>query len=162
MALLITPPVSRRSSSNQIVGLAARTTNAAESNPATARIPKLWGQFMAEDWSNRLEQLGATGPTVAVYSAYESDHTGSYQLLVGRELRTSTRLPKPLEQVAPDAGSYLVFRCSGPLPQAVIDGWQAVWAHFDRKTPPARAYTFDFEIYDGSGAVEIWVAVRNP
>ena len=154
-------PTSRQSPSKRVVGLATRTSNAAEINPATARIPQLWGTFMAEGWFDRLEKMGATGPAVAVYSAYDSDHTGNYQVLVGRELRDSKKLPKPLEQVVAGPGSYLVFRSLGSMPQAVIDGWQTVWAYFDREAQPERAYTFDFEIYDGSDAVDIWIAVRR-
>ena len=51
-----------------------------------------------------------------------------------------------------------MFRCVGPLPQAVIDGWRDVWAYFAGRAP-ARAYTYDLEIYAEAGAVEIWVAV---
>lgn len=114
---------------------------------------------MTDDWSSRLEELGASGPTVAVYSGYESDHTGSYQVLVGREVPTTARLPTTVERVAVPAGSYLVFRCPGPLPQAVIEGWQAVWAFFDRRDGPPRAYTCDFEVY--TDAVDIWVSIRE-
>jgi predicted transcriptional regulator YdeE len=97
---------------------------------------------------------------MAVYSDYESDLTGSYQLLIGRQIPDSQSVSVPLQLVVAPPGSYLVFRCSGPLPQAVIDGWRDVWAFFERKNAPPRAYSCDFEIYD-TGGVEIWVAVRD-
>ena len=154
-------PESRRVEPKQIVGLATRTTNAAESSPSTAKIPLLWGRFTNEHWSERLEEVGAFGPTIAVYSAYESDVSGRYQLLVGRQVRDSRPVSPPLQIVSAAHGSYLAFRCSGPLPQAVIDGWGDVWAYFARDSAPARAYTFDFEVYPDRGSVEIWVAVRE-
>jgi len=141
------------------VGLATRTTNAAESSPSTAKIPLLWGRFTIEHWSERLEEVGAFGPSLAVYSAYESDVSGSYQLLVGRQVRDSRPMSPPLQVVAAAQGSYLVFQCSGPIPQVVIDGWRDVWEYFARDDAPARAYTFDFEVYPDQGPVEIWVAV---
>jgi|SRR5882672_413624 len=151
-----------RAEPRTIVGLATRTTNAAEADPSTAKIGQLWEQFGTEGWAQRLEKVGAFGPTVAVYSAYESDGTGSYQLLVGRQVARARPVSIPLHVVAAPAGSYLAFRCSGPLPQAIIDGWREVWAHFARDTVPARAYTADFEIYpDGGGPPEIWVAVHE-
>ena len=154
-------PQGRQTAGKRIAGIATRTTNAAESNPAIARIPSLWGRFMGERWAQQLEALGGFGPTIAVYSGYESDVTGSYQLLLGRQIDTATAVG-PAEQVVVAApGSYLVFACAGPLPQAVIDGWQAVWAFFERPGAPARAYTYDFEIYPDEGPVEIWVAVEN-
>jgi len=153
-------PVSRRAEPKHIAGLATRTTNTAESSPSTAKIPLLWGQFTNEHWLERLKEVGAFGPTVAVYSAYESDVSGSYQLLVGRQVRNSRPLSPPLQIVSAPQESYLAFRCSGPLPQAVIDGWCDVWAYFARGDAPARAYSFDFEIYRDAGT-EIWVAVRE-
>lgn len=143
------------------MGLATRTTNAAESIPSAGKIPQLWGRFTTERWSERLEKVGAFGPTIAVYSAYESDAAGSYQLLVGRQVRNSQLTSPPLQIVSAPQASYLVFRCSGPLPQAVIDGWRDVWAYFARAHAPARAYTFDFETYPDSEPVEIWVAVQD-
>ncbi len=155
------PPELRRSEPRHVVGLATRTTNAAESSPASGKIPQLWGQFRNETWFDRLGQAGALGPPIAVYSAYESDVSGSYQILVGREVRTPPPLSPPLQIVSVPEARYLVFRRSGPLPQVVIDGWQEVWEYFARSEAPARAYTFDFEINLDATSVEIWVAVRD-
>lgn len=154
-------PESRRAEPKRIVGLAMRTTNTAESDLSSAKIPKLWERFGKERWAERLEEVGAFGPTTAVYSAYESDVTGSYQLLVGRQVRDSSPVSAPLQVVSTSQGSYLAFHCSGPLPQAVIAGWRDVWTYFASANAPARAYTFDFEIYPDAGPVEIWVAVRD-
>ena len=153
------PPELRRSKPRLVVGLATRTTNAAESNPASGKIPQLWGQFMNDKWFERLEQAGAVGPSIAVYSAYESDVSGSYQLLVGREVLIPPSLSPPLQIVSLPEARYLVFQRSGPLPGVVIDGWQEVWEYFAGRDTPARAYTFDFEIYPDAAGVEIWVAV---
>jgi predicted transcriptional regulator YdeE len=141
--------------------LTTRTTNAAESNPSTAKIPSLWGCFMNEAWSQRLAALGGFGPTIAVYSAYEGDVTGSYQLLLGREIPDTTVVAPPVHVISSPAASYLVFPCVGPLPHAVIDGWRQVWEYFERRDAAARAYTYDFETYQDGGPVEIWVAVRD-
>jgi len=78
--------------------------------------------------------------------------------LVGRQVSETATLVEPLQVVSAAPGSYLMFRCVGPLPQAVIDGWRDVWAYFSGRAP-ARAYTYDLEIYAEAGAVEIWVAV---
>jgi predicted transcriptional regulator YdeE len=105
--------------------------------------------------------VGAFGPTLAVYSAYESDVSGSYQVLVGRQVRNCQSVSPPLQIVSVPQASYLVFRCSGPLPQAVIDGWHDVWAYFARRNAPPRAYTFDVETYPVAEPAEIWVAVQD-
>ena len=120
-------PQRKRGKARRIAGLTIRTTNAAESDPSTARIPALWGRFMSEEWSKRLTALGGFGPTLAVYSAYESDFTGSYQLLLGRQVPDSTIVSSPVQLVSSPEGSYLVFPCVGGLPEAVVDGWRTVW-----------------------------------
>lgn len=154
-------PESRRSEAQRIIGLAIRTTNAAEADPSERKIPDLWGRFTTEQWSERLRTVGAFGPTIAVYSAYESDASGSYQLLVGRQVRSLQAVSPPLQMVTVPQAAYLVFRCAGPMPQAVIDGWRDVWAYFAREQTPQRAYTSDFELYADAQPVEIWVAVRD-
>ncbi len=62
------------------------------------------------------QEGGAFGPVFAVYSAYESDVSGSYQILIGREVAGSSRVAPPLHVVDISPGQYLVFSCSGPLP----------------------------------------------
>lgn len=150
----------RRVAAKRLAGLAIRTTNAAESDPATAKIPALWGRFMSEGWADKLERAGAFGPVAAVYSAYETDASGSYQLLVGREVPQTSPVPSGLQVVAAPLGSYVAFRFPGPIPQAVIDGWREVWAYFARPGAPARAYSVDYEFYHDGSPMEIWVAVR--
>jgi len=152
----VTAPTRRR-----ITGIATRTTNADESQPTKAQIPGLWGQFSSQNWAQRLEQGGAFGPTVAVYSAYESDVSGSYQILIGREVAQSSAGTPPLQVVDIPAGKYLVFTCSGPLPGAVIEGWRAIWAYFERPNAQRRAYTTDLEKYIEHERTEIWVAVTS-
>ena len=70
---------------------------------------------------------------------------------MGRHCSASTSPP----------GQYLVFNCSGPLPGAVIEGWRAVWAFFERPDALRRAYTADFEVYFEPERVEIWIAVHH-
>ena len=101
-----------RADAMRIVGLAVRTSNAKESNPADAKIPLLWQRFMAEQWPGQLEALGAFGPVVAVYSAYESDVGGSYQLLVGRQLQGEAVVSLPVSSVSTQGGAYLVTSSS--------------------------------------------------
>ena len=149
----------------RIAGLALRTDNAAESQAGTGKIPALWQRFRSEQWFDRLADLGAFGPPVGVYSAYESDASGPFQIIAGREVASNAAVAAPLQTVSVPAGEYLVFWSSGSLPESVIRGWQDVWAYFERpRRRPyalARAYTYDVEIYPNSESVEIWVAIED-
>jgi predicted transcriptional regulator YdeE len=154
-------PEARRGGPRRVAGLAIRTSNAAEAEASTARIPDLWHRFTNEDWFSRLEQFGAVGPILAVYYDYATDVSGPYQLLVGREVAAPTGAPAGVVEVEVPGGAYLVFRCVGQLPGAVIAGWRGVWDFFGQPNAPARAYTADLEIY-GSGpvAAELWIATQ--
>ena len=60
------------------------------------------------------------------------------------------------------AAHYAVIRAEGPLPDAVIAAWQAIWA-----SDLQRTYTGDFDVYrSGSGGapgpVDIHVAINPP
>jgi len=154
-------PKPRRAAAKRLAGLAVRTTNAAEADPGAAQIPGLWGRFMSEGWVERLERAGAFGPVAAVYSAYESDVHGGYQLLIGREIPQTSPVPSELQVVLAPPGSYVAFRFPGPIPQAVIDGWREVWAYFSRPDAPPRAYSVDYEFYTEGSPMEIWIAVRG-
>ena len=144
----------------RVAGLALRTDNATEAQPEIGKIPGLWQRFRSEDWFDRLGKLGASGPPVGVYSGYESDASGTFQILAGRELKSIAPVDRPLEMVEVPAGAYLLFRSSGALPGSVIRGWQDVWAYFERPDAPARAYTYDVEIYPDAEHVEIWIAIE--
>jgi predicted transcriptional regulator YdeE len=156
----VTPALVIQEQRRRVAGLATRTTNEDEAKPSKAKIPALWGQFVTHSWAERLGQAGAFGPAVAVYSAYESV-SGSYQILIGREVAESSRVAPPPQVVDIPPGQYLAFRCSGPPPGAVIEGWRAVWAFFERPDALRRAYTVDFEAYLEPERVEIWIAVRE-
>jgi predicted transcriptional regulator YdeE len=145
----------------RVAGLALRTDNAAEAQPKIGKIPGLWQRFRSEDWFDRLGKLGAFGPPVGVYSDYESDASGSFQISAGREIKANAAAAAPLEIVSVPAGMYLLFKSSGSLPGSVIRGWQDVWAYFARPGAPARAYTYDVEIYPDAETVEIWVAIED-
>ena|SRR5437868_1778850 len=162
-------PERRHGRAMRVAGLALRTDNAAESQPGTGKIPGLWQRFRGEQWFDRLADLGAFGPPIGVYSAYESDASGSFQIIAGREVARNAAVAAPLQTVSVPAGEYLVFQSSGSLPESVIRGWQDVWAYFERPRPRPRprpdalmrAYTYDVEIYPNSESVEIWVAIED-
>jgi predicted transcriptional regulator YdeE len=137
-----------------IAGIAARTSNARESDPATAALPGLWTRFAA----GPAPASGPPAPVYGVYTEYETDVHGAYTAVVGREGAPA----RPTERaVTIPAGIYLVFSSAGEVPAAVISGWQQVWAYFARPDAPARAYTADFEYYDPAhpSMVRIHIAV---
>src|ERR1700748_1421290 len=75
-----------------VIGLFVRTTNAVEMSGNAGKIGPLWSQFMhggAEAIPGVIEQ----GTVYAVYTHYESDETGAYDLILGRSVQPEQRAP---------------------------------------------------------------------
>ena len=137
-----------------IAGITIRTTNAAEFNPATGKIAGLWGRFMSEGLFNTLPGKLTTSPVYGVYSNYESDYMGAFDVTAG--VATST----PAGSLTLQEGEYLVFSATGPMPQTVLQTWGVVWQHFQSNPDIKRSYATDFEAYRGTDTVEIHIGVQ--
>jgi predicted transcriptional regulator YdeE len=100
--------------------------------------------------------------TYGVYHHYESDANGAYDLLVGGDVLTprASTDAQPWSVIDIQDGPYAVFRAQGAMPNAVIEAWGRVWAHFaEPNCPDQRAYTTDFERYGPDGVVDICIAL---
>ena len=137
-----------------IAGITVRTTNAAEFNLATAKIAGLWGQFFSEDFFNQLPDKLATSPVYGVYSGYESDYMGAFDVTAG-VATTQTESPLALQ-----AGECLVFSAAGPMPQTVLQTWDVVWQYFQSNPGVKRSYATDYEAYLGTDKVEIHIGIQ--
>lgn len=144
----------------EVAGIAIRTNNASERDPATARIPGLWKRFFGENIAGQIPNGKPGAAPLGVYTDYESDHTGPYSLIAGLETSAPEPVPHGMRRLTIPAGRYLVFTAAGPMPQALIAGWMHIWSYFSTDTRYRRAYTADFERYAGPERVEIHIAVK--
>ncbi len=142
------------------VGIEVRTDNAREMNPATRQIAGLWQRFFQEDIPGNIPGKNPAGVPLGIYTDYESDHTGRYTLIAGVATTQAGAAPKGMRAVTVSAGKYLVFTATGPMPKALIETWGSIWTYFSDNSRYARAYTTDFEEYQGSDKVEIYIAVK--
>jgi len=144
----------------RVVGLAIRTTNAAEANPATARIPGLWRKVLEEGVAGRIAGRTNPGVLAAVYTDYDSDERGPYTLVVGAEVEADAPAPPGLTAVAVPAARCLRFAARGPMPAALVAVWGRVWSAFARPDGPRRAFACDLERHTGPEAADVYVAIR--
>src|SRR5471032_151655 len=66
-----------------VSGLRVRTRNIAEQDAATAKIGPMWGQFYSEGLTGRIAAQQPESPIYGVYSSYESDATGEFDVTAG-------------------------------------------------------------------------------
>lgn len=142
-----------------VAGLSVRTRNSDEMNPATARVGDLWGRFFSQSWERRVPGRGDDGRVFGVYSGYESDEHGAFDVTAGVAASPASALVDGVTQVSVQGGPYLVFRCEGTMPQMVIDGWVRVWEHFAAAPAHCRRFGTDFEQYEGPDQVAIYIGV---
>lgn len=145
-----------------IVGLEVRTTNRDESDPGTAKIPSVWKRAREVDVAGQIAEPKEPGVMLGAYTRYQSDDKGPYSLIVGVEVCDLDNIPGGMAGITILAQEYVVFTSRGEMPQAVIDGWAAVWKYFSETTALTRAFTTDYERYDSArpDTVEIYIAVR--
>ncbi len=146
-------PVRQHHDAFRVAGLTIRTTNREESDPATARIGKLWGRFFGEE--TYASTPGRTGDAriFSVYSAYESDAHGAFDVTAGVAVSGGDG------SLSVEAGDYLVFNGQGQMPQMVIATWERIWQYFEAHPEVARRYRSDFEAYEGPDKVAIHIGV---
>ncbi|WP_336346837.1 GyrI-like domain-containing protein [Pseudomonas monsensis] len=140
-----------------VSGLRVRTDNAAEHSTESAKIGPMWRQFFAGALTEIIPDQQAGSPVYGVYSAYESDASGAFDVTAG------VAVDKPAggyESVEIEAGDYLVFEAHGQMPDAVISTWGKVWTFFNDNPQIQRRYATDFEAYTDPESVSIHIGVR--
>lgn len=138
-----------------VIGLAARTSNEAEFT-GTGKIGALWGDFMKGAGARIPQPVDDT--IFSVYTAYESDHTGSYDVILGKSVKPGTTVLAGMTSKHIPAAKYLVFTAASRAPEDIVTAWKSVYCYFDEPGAPKRAFTADFERYSG-GAVELFIAI---
>jgi predicted transcriptional regulator YdeE len=133
-----------------VTGFHVRTQNRDEFNEKTAKLPSLWLQFYTSELATKANIFG-------VYSNYDSDAKGAYTVTVGVE---SDQAQTQLSSVIIQAGKYLVFQGTGPMPATVVETWKRVWAFFETNTEHRRNFISDFEAYSDPDQVAIYIGLE--
>jgi predicted transcriptional regulator YdeE len=142
-----------------IVGISCRTLNDPKAAPID--IPKLWQRFHSENIASQIQNR-ASDEMIALYCDYEGDHTKPYTVVVGCPVTSVESMPEGMVVKIIPEGTYSKFLAIGEYPKALVDTWGEIW-----KTPLARTYTGDYEVYGESFArekkkeVQVYVAVEG-
>lgn len=143
-------PTMKQVESFTVTGFSVITQNSDEFNEKTAKLPSLWQQFYSSELASNANIFG-------VYSNYDSDANNPYTVTVGVK---SDHAQTQLNSVIIQAGNYLVFQGTGPMPATVIETWKRVWAFFETNTEHRRNFISDFESYSGPDQVAIYIGLE--
>lgn len=147
-----------------LVGIKVRTKNLLELTPATAKIAPLWDEF----YRTCSPLLSTNAKLYGVYTAYESDVSGEFDLVASADELSVEKLKMVLNQtdyaeqsVHIEAGKYLIFSAKGKMPQTIIQLWGEVWRYFNAyDCEHVRLYKTDFECYKSDTEVEIAIGIE--
>ncbi len=126
----------------KLVGLAlpGKTQNAA--GQSSRDCGALWQQFEQDHVLQNVPQRESDA-VYAVYHQYEGDHTAPFSYFIGCKVAVDAEVPAGLAALVIPAQKYRKETVSGKMPDCVADFWQKVWS-----SDIARAYGYDFEVYD--------------
>ena len=132
-----------------VIGIATRT-----SNQRVDEIGQFWQRFYASNVAAQVvSRLDAR--VYSVYSDYESDVNGEYDLLIGCAVSPDAQVPEGMTKKTVSAGQYAQFEATGELPAGIVAAWREVWS-----SDLNRSYDTDFERYEEDGTATVHVGIR--
>lgn len=152
-------PIVEHIEAKTIIGMSLRTNNMRESNPETASIPIMWKNFFEYNVMGGIPNQIDPMTVYGVYFDYESDSAGDYTLLIGLQ---SGAIEKPanLNRIEIQKGNYLVFKVLEASPAGIKETWAAIEGYFNEVGTYERAFTTDFEIYQGRSDISIYISIQ--
>jgi predicted transcriptional regulator YdeE len=133
----------------KLVGIKARTNNAAEMNSNTAIIGEMVNKYDNTQIADKINNRKQPGVTYCIYTEYDSDFNGDYTYFIGEEVDNFNQIPQGLSQLIIPFQSYIKFTTdSGSMPLVCINAWKEIWQMDSSTLTGERAFIADFEIYD--------------
>ena len=128
-----------------VAGLKIRTSNSSPS--MTQKIGDTWERFYADGIYESITNK-ANNKAIGLYTNYETDVNGAYDMLVCCEISKLENLPAELEVKNIPAGKYAKFVVHGNS-EAVGNCWGEIW-----QIKLDRRFDCDFEEYQSCDDME--------
>jgi predicted transcriptional regulator YdeE len=141
-----------------VIGPTVRTTNEREISGTDGRIGPLWGQFI-HGGGEAIPGVIDQGTIYAVYTHYDRDEKGPYDLILGKSVQPAQTAPPAMTRISIPAARYLVFPVEASSPDAIRAAWLQVYEYFAHHTEQRRAFSVDFEQHSETGP-RIFIAIR--
>lgn len=134
----------------KLVGISVRTNNEKEQDKMKGNIFPCVVKYFHSNLAASISHRVHPGTTYCSYTDYESDYTGDYTYFIGEEVSMfPDPLPEGLETHVIPKQYYTKFTTpSGPMPDVLVNAWNAIWRMSEPQIGGKRNYQTDFEIYD--------------
>ena len=133
----------------RVIGLWARTNNQNEMDPAKAKIGAIAGRYWGDQLAAMIPHQLHPGVTIAGYTDFENNEHGEYTYFIGAEVDRVDEIPEGFREFIIPAGTYCQLTTEpGPMPDVVINAWQAIWQMNENDFGGKRRYATEFEVYD--------------
>jgi predicted transcriptional regulator YdeE len=151
-----------------LVGLEIRTKNSDEFS-ANGKIPKLWEIFYQDSINEKIKDKISEN-IYAIYSNYQSDHTGEYDYFIGYEVQnTKTYMNDDkliIKEINP--GRYSVVTTEkGSVQKVIPAAWEKILKMSPSELGGKRLFRTDYEIYtpemkDSNGTIfKIYLGIND-
>ena len=123
-------------------------------------IPAFWDEYNAQG-------LQGVVPAVLGICGKEDKETGEFFYGIGTIYQPEKDIPDGFELASVAAGTWAVFKCVGPMPDAIQNMWERIFSEWLPQADYELVSEYDFEFYtDGDSQSkdyesEIWLPVRK-
>lgn len=146
-----------------IIGIELKTTN--ENGKAFEDIPPFWQKFYQEGIIEKIPNK-ASSDVYAVYTNFENEgknSKGVYSLIIGCPVSNLKSVPDGFVSTILPKSRYAVFESAKGKLDQVGETWQKIWnlSETDRAFDQNRSYQSEFELYQPSGEINIYIGMRS-
>ncbi|MFL5811045.1 MAG: GyrI-like domain-containing protein, partial [Flavisolibacter sp.] len=120
--------------------LAKKTTNA--NGQSAIDCGQLWQRFEKENCIQRIDNK-IDDSIYAVYFDYEEDHTKPFSYFIGCKVSSDSQAVEGMSVLQIPTDNYIKLLAKGKMPDCIANCWKDIWT-----SGIARAYHYDFEVYD--------------
>ena len=139
-----------------IIGIELRTTN----DRAFTDIPLHWQKFYQDSMLDQIPNK-VSNDVYAVYTNFEhpgQNNEGMYSFILGAQVTTLNFIPFPFVSTVIPPSRREVFSVATSHPENVGETWQTIW----RRTDLKKTFISDYERYQPSGTIAIFVGIEEP
>jgi len=123
-------------------------------------LPKFWGEYFLSGYHKRVTGLMGVCQQERLASA-------DFQYTIGCEYKQGAEIPNGFGLITIPASTWVVFKCVGPMPQAIQAVWKRIYSEWQPQAEYERIEEYDFELYtEGDNqskdyVSEIWIPVKK-